>query len=517
MECCIIEGGTCNSNVVIFLHLNRRSNRMANKNYSFQSRNWLLIKLYLMSVILSSIILSAGGLAPKPTIIGTSMGVLTVVIIFLLYKLDRFTALIPYIIIFSLAAMNVFMLNHTQSITTYILVYYSIIIISLYHKYIYVIVSGITGLIITNYFGFAFGELTIVGYEPVHLVSLNVLFILMTSFLVAQSVMGKNMQMASDGLAKEAMDSKNSIETLVEQVKQTVEKLDDLNEQLTNHSEATSRFSKELTTTFTEIAGGVESQAHSATEMNESIYSISQEIGVITNGSETMSNNSLSTNDLVIEGSKKVHKLEETIKEVDHTLQLTVEEMTELNNSTSKVGDILKTISEIADQTNLLALNAAIEAARAGESGKGFAVVAQEVRKLAEHSIQSTDEIGRILTLIKEKASAASTRVIESENTFKLSKQLTKETGNTFSGIESHVNELQLLSSEMRSKVASLNQSTTTVVDEVNSVSGVSQELNASVEEVFASIEEQNAKIAYMAEKVNEMNELSSKLKQLLN
>jgi methyl-accepting chemotaxis protein len=77
-----------------------------------------------------------------------------------------------------------------------------------------------------------------------------------------------------------------------------------------------------------------------------------------------------------------------------------------LGERAQKIGQILELINDIAGQTNLLALNAAIEAARAGEAGKGFAVVAAEVRKLAERSVQSTDQISVIITGVQDETNA---------------------------------------------------------------------------------------------------------------
>ncbi len=73
-----------------------------------------------------------------------------------------------------------------------------------------------------------------------------------------------------------------------------------------------------------------------------------------------------------------------------------------LHDSSVKIGEVVKTIGNIAKQTNLLALNATIEAARAGESGKGFAVVANEVKELSKETSDSTANIGKEIKEVQQ-------------------------------------------------------------------------------------------------------------------
>ena len=100
-------------------------------------------------------------------------------------------------------------------------------------------------------------------------------------------------------------------------------------------------------------------------------------------------------------GSSVVKNVIAAIALVDSKTESLKGSLNELGTRAEGIGRIMSVITDIADQTNLLALNAAIEAARAGEAGRGFAVVADEVRKLAEKTMQATKEVGDAVQAIQ--------------------------------------------------------------------------------------------------------------------
>jgi len=97
------------------------------------------------------------------------------------------------------------------------------------------------------------------------------------------------------------------------------------------------------------------------------------------------------------EGMSVIGKTTSTIELLANEMNMAMQEVEGLANSSEKIGSVLEVIRSIAEQTNLLALNAAIEAARAGEAGRGFAVVADEVRNLAKRTQDSVEEIRQVI------------------------------------------------------------------------------------------------------------------------
>jgi methyl-accepting chemotaxis protein len=182
-------------------------------------------------------------------------------------------------------------------------------------------------------------------------------------------------------------------------------------------------------------------------------------------------------------GGEAVSRTVDGMKAISENMENTARVITGLGKRSQEIGRILEVIEEIADQTNLLALNAAIEAARAGEAGRGFAVVADEVRKLAERSVEAAKEIGEVVRQVQQETTDAVDVARSGAAEAKQGIALADKAGAALRNIIESVSRSSELMGRIAEATGKQSQASSEVLDTVSRMNAATSQVTQSVRE----------------------------------
>ncbi len=235
----------------------------------------------------------------------------------------------------------------------------------------------------------------------------------------------------------------------------------------------------EIAASSDEMSSSMSQQTDQTLQVASAVEQMSSTVAEVANKSANASKTAQDAGTQAREGGEVVQDMINEMRNISEVVNRTAVSINGLGARGEEIGQIIGVINEIADQTNLLALNAAIEAARAGEHGRGFAVVADEVRKLAERTVQATEEVAKSITAIQTETNQAVEQM--SEGTERVNEGVTyaEKAGNA---LEAIVNGSKQVSDMIQSIAAASDEQATATqeisrsLDTINSVTRHSSE-----------------------------------------
>ena len=316
-------------------------------------------------------------------------------------------------------------------------------------------------------------------------------------------------------------DSANNMirntKSLIEKVASTTNQLNDSSTHMTENTGILLEATNNIAHAIDEIQQGILHQASEAEECRNISTTLESKINDVSNYVTSIQKVAEESNQNVGEGLQSIDSLTEIIHETAHVTQLTIDNMTELHQETSQIDQILTVINDIAEQTNLLSLNASIEAARAGESGRGFMVVAEEIRKLAEMSLQSASKIGEMIQHIQRKTNQTADNVKNTENLMSKEQTELENVVLRFNNINSSVNKMVQSLQMIHDEIRGMEESKEQTIQSIRGISEISEESAASSEEVNATASEQLVAVDSLNEAAQQLSLQAEELQKEIN
>lgn len=325
----------------------------------------------------------------------------------------------------------------------------------------------------------------------------------------------KTMEIVEIGNASN--DLMNDMENIINNIVNTSEHLSKASVDLTNTVEFSETVAGDISNAVEQVAQGANEQSIMLEESVAISMDLGNNLSEILNYSNDVLGESEEVESFVSNGKETIEELTYSFNENNKSIINVAAKAEVLGENSNRIRAIIDAIKEITSKTNLLALNASIEAARAGEAGRGFAVVAEEVRKLAEQSSTSAEEVEKVINNNLEDIKMVIKEITLSKDLSEKTLEKVENTNKTFDEINSAIEGLQNNINNVNDILIKVNESKDGFIDKIQGISAVSQEAAASTEEVSASSEEQRTKFREVVVAAENLEKLSLDLRKIVS